>query len=99
MKINNEVIKEIRKSDTALIRLITGLGIKYSTLYKWLQNKDDNDLTKVKAIKIIANELNIPEEGIVTEDGTLSKEQFELVKSIYEKQGRELDECFKCETN
>jgi hypothetical protein len=99
MKIYKNVIKAIRENPRARARLMYELGISNPTVYILLQNADDNDLTKARAVKAIADELNIPEEGIITENGELSKEQFELVKSIYEKQDRVLDECFKCETN
>jgi hypothetical protein len=67
MKVDVGIINELRFSNKAKARLCYEFDVSAQTVARWLCNYPDSELTRAKAIKIIAEELNIPEESILTE--------------------------------
>jgi len=67
MKLNDDVIRQVKYSNTAKARLMYEFDVSLQTSLRWLENEPDGDLTKVKAIRLLAEELKVPEETILTE--------------------------------
>jgi len=67
MKVNIEVVEKVKFSNRAKARLMYEFDVSEQTVSRWLDNKTNGELTRVKAVKIIAEELAIPEESILTE--------------------------------
>jgi hypothetical protein len=68
MRINEDVIKKLRKSNTARARVQYELNISPATMYRIMYaNGKNSDLTKAGAVKVLSEELGVPEESILTE--------------------------------
>lgn len=67
MKVNEEVIDKVKFNNRVKARLMYEFDVSVQTVVKWLNNDADGELTKAKAVKILSEELNIPEETILTE--------------------------------
>ena len=68
MKLSSEAIEGIKSSNSAQARIMTEFDVSWNTVYRWTrENEPDGDLTKTKAVKLLAEELNMPEESILTE--------------------------------
>lgn len=67
MKINEDILRRIKTSNKVKARLCYEFDVSAQTVYRWLSNEPDGYLTRYRAVKIIAEELNIPPEKILTE--------------------------------
>jgi hypothetical protein len=67
MKVNTEIINLVKSSNRAKARLSYEFDVSPQTVSRWLDNEPDGELTKARAVKIIADELAIPEETVLTE--------------------------------
>lgn len=72
MGIKDKVYEQINSSTRLKTRLALDMGKSVYTISKWILEKSDN-LTKIDALKIIAEELEIPMEELLEEEsiGTL----------------------------
>ena len=69
MKLSNQAIYGLKYSHTAKARIMYEFNIGTSTIWRWItENETDGDLTKVRAVKLIAKELNMPEDAILIDD-------------------------------
>jgi len=68
MRLSNEAISGIKGNNHLQARLMTEFDVSWNTVNRWVgENKVDGELTRVRAVKILANELSMPEEKILTE--------------------------------
>ena len=68
MKLSSEAINGLNFSNKAKGRLMCELDVSKETIYRWLrENRANGELTRVMAIRLIAEELNLPESAILTE--------------------------------
>jgi len=68
MKLSNNVINSLRISHKAKARLMYELNVGTSTIWRWVsENAPDGELTRMRAVRILAEELNLPEDEILTE--------------------------------
>jgi len=69
MKISNEALNVLRFSKTAKARLMYEFNLGPSTIQRWIsENLSDGDMTRVRVVKLLAEELNLPEESILIDD-------------------------------
>lgn len=66
IKLRAEVIEAIKKGLSVKNRLQYELNISYLTLQRWLNNNDDK-LTLPKCLQIIADELGIDKDELLTQ--------------------------------
>ena len=68
MKLSNDVLEKLKFSRKAKARLMYEFNVGHSSMYRWMRdNESDGELTRVKAVRIIAEELGLPENTILTE--------------------------------
>ena len=68
MKLSDNAINSLRISHKAKARLMYELNVGTSTVWRWIsENAPDGELTRVRAVRILAEELNLPEEGVLME--------------------------------
>ena len=68
MKVNETVINQLRNSNKAKAALMHRLDISAQTIERWYkENETDGDLTKATAVRLLSQELGIPEAEILTE--------------------------------
>jgi hypothetical protein len=68
MRLNEDVITRLRNNKRAKARVLYELDICPATLYRIINaNDNNNDFTKMGAVKVIAEELGVAEESILTE--------------------------------
>ena len=69
MKVKDEIISKLRLSQRAKNRIMYELSISSATLYRFLkENAMDSDLTKARVVRLIAEELGLPEDSILEEE-------------------------------
>jgi len=69
MKLSNEAIIGIRCSNVAQARLMTEFDVSWNTVYRWArENAIDGELTKVRVVRLLAEELKMPEDAILIDD-------------------------------
>ena len=69
MKLSNEALNRLKYSNTAKGLLMYEFNVGTSTIWRWItENEPDGDLTRVKAVKLLAKEFNMPEDAILTDE-------------------------------
>ena len=68
MKVNTEVLDLLKFSNTAKARLMYEFDVSEQTVLRWVEmNKEDGDLTRVRAVRLLAEELKMPVDNILME--------------------------------
>ena len=70
MKVNSEVIERLRFSKTAKARLMYEFNVGPTTIWRWMNENEkygDGDLTRAKAVRLIAEELGVSEDSVLCE--------------------------------
>lgn len=71
MRIKKKVLEKIDESDTTVVRLVRELKVSYPTVRRWINaNEEDGQLTTATAVKIIREELGLPDSQILEETKT-----------------------------
>ena len=69
MKINSEVLNVLKYSNTAKARLMYEFDVSEQTVLRWAEmNKANGSLTTARALRLLAEELNVPEDNILMEE-------------------------------
>ena len=69
MKVNSDVLNLLKFSNKARARLMYEFDVSEQTIVRWAElNKPDGDLTRVKAVKLLAEELKMPVDNILMEE-------------------------------
>ncbi|HCC51461.1 MAG TPA: hypothetical protein DEQ30_04895 [Porphyromonadaceae bacterium] len=66
MKVRSEILEKIRTSTEIRRELARQLDVSDASIARYIRNNEENgDFTKVIAIKVISNKLNIPEDSVL----------------------------------
>lgn len=69
MILKNEIIEMMRKNTRIKVRLAYELKTSYPSVRRWMfENKPNGNLTTIKAVQIISEELQIPMQSILEEN-------------------------------
>ena len=69
MKVNSDVLNLLKFNIKARARLMYEFDVSEQTVVRWAEmNKRDGDLTRVKAVKLLAEELKMPVDNILMEE-------------------------------
>lgn len=69
MKLTTKAKKKLDGSNKAKARLCAEFDSSYDTVQRWIrENEDDSKLTTVKAVKILEEEIGLPQTEILTNE-------------------------------
>lgn len=67
MKLANKAKKLLNENNAAKARLCAAFDASYDTVQRWIRKNDnDSKLTTLKAVRIISEEIRMPEDQILS---------------------------------